>query len=77
MALYMHKFFPLFDQLYGAGNAMLGLLSLFSSVLLQTSFAASNIMCQVRFFPNNLAAGCFKTPSAHLIALLQILPGMQ
>jgi len=36
---------------YGAGNVMLGLLSLFSSMLLETSFAAYNILCQVSFFP--------------------------
>lgn len=60
---------------------MLGLLSLFSSVLLQTGFAACNVLCQVRvflfgfFICSDLDALCFKAPSAQLIALQQILVG--
>lgn len=51
MTLYLHKFFHYLTSFYGAGNVMLGLLSLFSSMLLETGFAAYNILCQVRFFP--------------------------
>lgn len=50
---------------------MLGPLSLFSSMLLETSFAAYNILCQVRFFPTIW----FKAPSVHLTDLLQIWGG--
>lgn len=68
MTLYLHKFFHYLTSFYSAGNVMLGPLSLFSSVLLETSFAAYNILCQVRFFPTIW----FKAPSVHLTDLLQI-----